>query len=116
MCIFYDCYQLIVASFIPIKSITVLNILSGEQTPGFQVDATAHVANLRGVTDSILQRYNKTKIVGDGRGYQDKITINVFLIYLQSIFPAAVFHLNEKVSRLAPKENQRILTHTCQFA
>lgn len=60
------------------KSITGLKILSGEETRGFQVDMTAHVANLRGVIDSILQRYNKTKIVGGGRAYQDKVTINVF--------------------------------------
>lgn len=51
---FYDCHQLTIASFAPIKSITVLKIISGKQTHGFQEDMTAHAAKWRGVLDSIL--------------------------------------------------------------
>lgn len=74
---FYECHQLTIASFVPIKSITVLKIIYGKQTHGFQEDMNAHAAKWRGVLDSILQRCNWTEIGGAGTGYQDKIMIDI---------------------------------------
>lgn len=68
---FYECHQLTIASFVTIKSITVVKIISGKQTHGFQEDMTAHAANWRGVLDSTLQKCNWTEIGGAGTGYQD---------------------------------------------
>lgn len=74
---FYECHQWTIASFVPIKSITVLKIIYGKQTHGFQEDMTAHAAKWRGVLDSMLQRCNWTEIGGAGTGYQDKIMIDI---------------------------------------